>query len=428
MVRESVQLSVSANSHNMKEKQTLEDLLKDPKMNDRLKERLYSKKGLLGKESPFSEILQQMVNTMLDGEIESFLTEERASGNVNKRNGRILKRVLSDAGPLDISTPRDRKGDFEPELIGKRERELNSGLDEQILALYAQGNSIEDVRRLLEDIYGVSISAGRISQITDKVLPELQEWRTRSLQSFYPIVYLDAIHFKVRQEGKYLNSAFYTVYSVDWEGNRDVLGLYIHSGGEGAMRWGLVMEDLKSRGVADILIVCTDDLQGLSSQIQGVFPASIIQKCIVHQMRNSLKYVDETDRKAVIKDLRTVYTSTSEEGARTALSAFEVVWGKKYKYVVKQWRENWTELMAFLDFPLPMRKMIYTTNPVEALHRIMRKLVKSKAAWVSETALLKQLYLSINRNEKSWKRKAYGWTSIQRTILELYPERVWFKN
>jgi putative transposase len=412
----------------MKEKQTLEDLLKDPKMNDRLKERLYSKKGLLGKESPFSEILQQMVNTMLDGEIESFLTEERASGNVNKRNGRIRKRVLSDAGPLDISTPRDRKGDFEPELIGKRERELNSGLDEQILALYAQGNSIEDVRRLLEDIYGVSISAGRISQITDKVLPELQEWRTRSLQSFYPIVYLDAIHFKVRQEGKYLNSAFYTVYSVDWEGNRDVLGLYIHSGGEGAMRWGLVMEDLKSRGVADILIVCTDDLQGLSSQIQGVFPASIIQKCIVHQMRNSLKYVDETDRKAVIKDLRTVYTSTSEEGARTALSAFEVVWGKKYKYVVKQWRENWTELMAFLDFPLPMRKMIYTTNPVEALHRIMRKLVKSKAAWVSETALLKQLYLSINRNEKSWKRKAYGWTSIQRTILELYPERVWFKN
>ena len=402
--------------------------MNDPNMNDRLKERLYSKKGLLGNESPFSEILQHMVNTMLDGEIEGFLSEERASGNVNKRNGRIPKRVLSDAGPLDISTPRDRNGDFEPELIGKRERELGSGLDDQILALYAQGNSVEDVRRLLGDIYGVNISAGRISQITDKVLPEIQEWRTRDLQSFYPIVYLDAIHFKVRQDGKYTNSAFYTVYSVDWEGNRDVLGLYISSGGEGARKWGLVMEDLKARGVADILVVCTDDLQGFSEQIQEVFPGSIVQKCIVHQMRNSLKYVDEADRKAVTKDLRQVYTSVTEEGARTALSAFGATWGKKYRYIVKQWTENWTELMAFLDFPLPMRKMIYTTNPVEALHRIMRKLIKSKAAWASETALLKQLYLSIRRNEKSWKRKAHGWTSIQREIMELYPERVPQKN
>lgn len=412
----------------MKKKQTVEELLKDPALNERLKERLYSKKGLLGKESPFSEILQQMVNTMLEGEIESFLTEERASGQVNKRNGRNSKRVISEAGPLDISTPRDRNGHFEPELIGKRERELSSGLDDQILALYAQGNSVEDVRRLLEEIYGVSISAGRISQITDKVLPEIQEWRTRSLQSFYPIVYLDAIHFKVRQEGKYTNSAFYTVYSVDWEGNRDVLGLYINSGGEGARKWGTVMEDLKARGVVDILVVCTDDLQGFSEQIQEVFPGSIVQKCIVHQMRNSLKYVDETDRKAVVKDLRQVYTSSTEESAKTALSAFEVIWGKKYRYIGNQWKENWSELMAFLDFPTPMRKMIYTTNPVEALHRIMRKLVKSKAAWVSETALLKQLYLSINRNQKSWKKRAYGWTSIQREILELYPERVPEKN
>lgn len=412
----------------MNKKKTIEDILNDPEMSERLKERLYSKKGLLGKESPFSEILQGMVNTLLEGEIDSFLTEERASGSINKRNGRTSKRVVSEAGFLDISTPRDRNGDFEPELIGKRERELSSGLDDQILSLYAQGNSVEDVRRLLEDIYGVSISAGRISQITDKVLPEIQEWRTRSLQSFYPIVYLDAIHFKVRQDGKYTNSAFYTVYSVDWEGNRDVLGLYINSGGEGAKKWGMVMEDLKSRGVRDILVICTDDLQGFSEQIQEVFPASVIQKCIVHQMRNSLKYVDEADKKAVIKDLRQIYTSTTEEAAKTALSAFEATWGKKYKYIVKQWRENWTELMAFLDFPLPMRKMIYTTNPVEALHRIMRKLIKSKAAWTSETALLKQLYLSITKNQKSWKRKAHGWTSIQRAIMELYPERIPRKN
>ena len=365
---------------------------------------------------------------MLDGEIESFLSQERESGKVNKRNGRTPKRVVSEAGPLDISTPRDRTGDFNPALIGKRERELSSGLDDQILALYAQGNSVEDVRRLLEDIYGVSLSAGRISEITDKVLPEIQSWRTRSLQSFYPVVYLDAIHFNVRQEGKYTSSACYTVYAVDWEGNRDVLGLYINSGGEGARKWGMVMEELKSRGVADILVICTDDLQGFSEQIQEAFPDSVIQKCIVHQMRNSLKYVDETDKKEVIKALRQIYTATTEEQAKTALEAFDIQWGSKYKYILKQWRENWDELMAFLYFPVAMRKMIYTTNPVEALHRIMRKLIKSKAAWVSETALTKQLFLSINRNEKSWKKKAHGWTAIQREIMELYPERVPQKN
>lgn len=412
----------------MSKKRTLEELFSDPQMSKRLKDRLYSKKGLLGKESPFSEILQSMVDTMLDAEIESFMDEERASGTVNKRNGRTKKRVISDLGNLEISTPRDRNGDFEPEVVGKRQRELTSGLDDQILALYAQGNSIEDVRRLLENIYGVSISAGRISQITDKVLPEIQEWRSRELQSFYPVVYLDAIHFKVRQDGKYSNSAFYTVYAVDWEGNRDVLGLYINRGGEGAKSWGMVLDDLKSRGLADILVICTDNLKGFSEQIQEVFPYSIVQKCIVHQVRNSLKYVDEADRKPVVKVLKKIYTSTTEEGAKTALSAFEVEWGKKYSYIVKQWRENWTELMAFLDFPLSMRKMIYTTNPVEALHRIMRKLIKSKAAWVSETALLKQLYLSITQNEKSWKRRAYGWAAIQRDIMELYPERIPQKN
>jgi putative transposase len=412
----------------MTKKRTLEELFSDPQMSERLKERLYSKKGLLGKESPFSEILQGMVDTMLDAEIDSFLAEERSSGIVNKRNGKTPKRVISEIGDLHVSTPRDRNGHFEPELIGKRQRELTSGLDDQILALYAQGNSIEDVRRLLKDIYGVSISAGRISEITDKVLPEIQEWRTRGLEIFYPVVYLDAIHFKVRQEGKYISSAFYTVYAVDWEGNRDLLGLYVNSGGEGARKWGMVMEDLKSRGVEDILVICTDDLQGFSDQIEEAFPSSIIQKCIVHQMRNSLKFVDEVDRKAVIKDLRQIYTSGTEEQAKTALAAFEVVWGKKYRYIVKQWSKNWTELMAFLDFPLSMRKMIYTTNPVEALHRVMRKLVKSKAAWVSETALIKQLYLSITKNEKSWKRKAYGWTAIQRDILELYPERIPLKS
>jgi len=274
------------------------------------------------------------------------------------------------------------------------------------------------------EIYGVSISAGKISQITDKVLPEIEEWRTRGLKAFYPIVYLDAIHFKVRQDGKYKNSAFYTVYSVDWEGNRDLLGLYINSGGEGAMQWGLVLEDIKSRGVKDVLVMCTDNLNGFSEAIQDTFPYTIIQKCIVHQVRNSLRYIDDSDRKEVVKDLRKIYTSVTEEQAKSALKSFEDKWGSKYKYIVNQWTNNWDELMAFLDFPVGMRKMIYTTNPVEALHRIMRKLIKSKAAWVSETAIIKQIFLSLKYNEKSWRRKANGWKQIQRTIMELYPERI----
>jgi len=408
----------------MKKQKKFEELLKDPLMAERLKERLYSKESLVGKDSPFSDLLQSMVNQMLEGEIDNFLEQEQNSGKKNKRNGKINKRVLSQYGPLNISTPRDREGDFEPELIAKRERELNSGLDPQIMALYAQGNSIEDVRRLLLKIYGVEISAGKISNITDKVLPEIQQWRNRELNSFYPIVYLDAIHFKIREDGKYKSSAFYTVYSVDWEGNRDLLGLYMNGGGEGANQWGLVLQDLKSRGVQDILVVCTDNLTGFTEVIQDEFPNTIIQECIVHQMRNSLRYVDEKDRKKIVVDLRAIYISINEEKAKTALATFEVKWGKKYEYIVKQWTDNWQELMAFLDFPVGMRKMIYTTNPVEALHRIIRKMIKSKAAWVSQTAILKQIYLSLTYNEKSWKRKAYGWASIQRDIMQIYPERI----
>jgi transposase-like protein len=388
-----------------------------------LKEHLYSGKPLLGEESPFSEMLQNMVNTILEGEMDHFLDTEASNGNKNKRNGLNRKRVMSQGGPLDIETPRDRNSNFKPELIGKRERFLSSGLDEQILALYAQGNSVEDVKRLLHKMLGVDISAGKISQITDKVLPELQEWRTRPLESFYPVIYLDAMHFKVRKNGVYEQTAFYSVYSINWSGQRDLLGLYIN-GHEGANKWGMVLQDLKSRGVQDVLVMCTDNLKGFSEVITQEFPSTVVQKCIVHQMRNSLKYVDDKDRKKVAVDLRRVYTSTTQEAARSALAAFGVTWGKKYEYIVQQWESNWDELMAFLDFPEGMRKMIYTTNPVEALHRIVRKLIKSKAAWSSTTGLMKQLFLSLTYNEKSWKKNARGWSEVRRAILAKYPNRV----
>lgn len=380
---------------------------------ERMKQRLYSKEPLFGDGSPFSELLQSMVNKMLEGEADHHIDNELLMGKKNKRNGYTKKQVITQSGPIEVQTPRDRNSTFEPELIGKREKELHSGLDTQIIALYAQGNSVEDVRRLIQKIYGIEISAGKISQITDNVLPEIEAWKTRALQSFYPIVYLDAIHFKVRHEGVYSTRAFYTVYSVDWGGNRDLLGLYINQS-EGAYNWGLVLQDLKKRGVEDILVICTDNLKGFSETIQEEYPRAIKQKCIVHQVRNSMKYVDDKDAKKVVVALRKIYSAPTEQAALSALELFKQQWGKTYGYIVENWEHAWEELMAYMNFGSHIRRMIYTTNPVEALHRIIRKIVKGKAAWVSETALLKQIYLALMHNEKSWKRTAYNWKTIQR--------------
>ena len=398
------------------------DLIPDVNLRDRMVEHLYSKRPLLGEGSVFSELLQTLVNKMLDGEASDFLDEERASGRVNKRNGYTPKQILSAAGPLSIRTPRDRNGVFEPALVEKGQRELSSGVDEQIIALYAQGNSVEDVRRLLAKLYGVSISAGKISAITDQVLPEIQSWRSRPLRSMYSILYLDAVYFKVRYEGQYATRAFYTVYGVDVEGERDLLGLYVNES-EGAGRWGLVLEDLKGRGVEDVLIFCTDDLSGLSEAIWEVYPLATVQKCIVHKVRSSTRFIDSKDLKPVLTDLRSVYSAPSTEAAQTALEAFAVTWGGKYSRLIDSWQKDWEELMAFMDYPKEIRRMIYTTNPVEALHRIIRKLIKGKAAWVSDTALIKQIYLCLMHNEKSWKKSAKGWKAIQRDLIKKYGER-----
>lgn len=405
-----------------KKRETLADLIPDADLRERMVEHLYSKKALLSEGSVFSELLQGLVNKMLEGEVEDFLNEERASNRTNKRNGYTSKELTSSAGPLSIITPRDRNAAFEPELVGKGQRELSSGVDEQIIALYAQGNSVEDVRRLLAKLYGLSISAGKISAITDKVLPDIQAWRKRRLGSLYAIVYLDAVHFKVRYEGRYSSRAFYTVYGIDAEGRRDLLGLYVNEN-EGASRWGLVLEDLKERGVEDVLVFCTDDLSGFSEAISEVYPLSVIQKCVVHKVRSSTRFIDDKDSKAVRKGLRTIYTANTREAARTAMEAFTVTWGSKYGRLIASWEQDWEELMAFLDYPKELRRMIYTTNPVEALHRIIRKLIKGKAAWVSDTALIKQIYLSLMHNQKSWKRNAYGWKSIQRDLVQMYGER-----
>jgi putative transposase len=406
-----------------KKARSLEELFTDPEQLKRMQAHLYSGQPILERGGGFAEMLQAMVNATLEGEAAAHLTEDRSRGKSNKLNGYTDKTIISDAGPLSIRTPRDRNGDFEPELIPKRQRELTSGLDKQIMALYAQGNSIEDVRRLLAQLFSVDISAGKISTITDQILPVLQEWRTRQLEAFYGVIYMDAIHFKVRHEGKYSLRAFYTVYSINIEGSRDLLGMYIAES-EGANRWGMVLQDLRRRGVEDVLVFCTDNLAGFSEAMGDVFPGTVVQKCLVHKIRNSTRFVNDSDLKKVNSALRTVYTSENIAAALTAFAAFKVSWEKKYPALVESWEDDWDELMAFMDFPEQMRKMIYTTNPVEALHRIVRKLIKGKAAWVSDTALMKQIYLSLMYNEKSWRKNARGWKAIMRDLIDLYGERI----
>ena len=413
-----------------------DELVPDPVMQQRIFDHLRSGERLLADGSPFQEMLQQAVNRMLEAEVDHHLDTERLNGAAtNKRNGYTNKRVTSEFGELDVRTPRDRQASFEPQLIAKRERALSSGIDEQIIALYAQGNSIEDTRRLVKKLYGVDISAGQISAITDAVWADIEAWRSRPLQPAYAVVYLDAVFFRVRStegatgpRGKgtsFSQRASYTVYAIDFDGNRDILGLYVMAA-EGAMGWGRVLEDLRRRGVDEVFCFCIDGLKGLAPAIREVYATSIVQRCVVHQLRSTTRFCNDSDVKAVRRDLRAVYTAVDETAARQAMDRFAEAWDGKYPNISASWREQWDDLMAFLVFPEDLRRIIYTTNPVEAVHRILRKLIKGKAAWTSESALIKQLYLSLQHNEKSWRRRANHWRRIQSVFVN-YAEGYWSK-
>ena len=400
----------------------LEDLIPDETLRKEILGRLYKREPLFCENGIFTGLLQSFVNAALEGEMDNFIQESKTDDSPNRRNGHISKSLRSTAGPLSIQTPRDRLGDHEPVIVKKRERELTTGLDDIIISLYARGQSVEDVRHQLREIYGLDISAGVISSVTDRVWSEIVEWQQRPLASCYTIVYLDAIHYKVREEGKVISKAIYTVYALTVDGERDILGLYLHES-EGARQWGLILEDLKRRGVEDVLIFSVDGLSGFKEVIEGVFPYSALQRCIVHKIRNSTRYVSGRDRRAVCADLRKIYTSVDRLQAIVALEAFGEKWGKKYKEIKPSWEKDWDELMVFMDFSENIRRMIYTTNPVEAIHRVMRKVTKTKGAWCNDRGLLKQLYLTLKYNQKSWKANAGRWIPIQRDLMDYFGQR-----
>jgi transposase-like protein len=384
--------------------------------------RLYNGDPVVGDGGIFTDLLQALVNAALEGEMDYHLQEVKSDNKDDRRNGHTHKVVKSRVGPLAVNTPRDRDGSHEPQLVKKWERELGTGLDDVILSLYARGQSVEDVRHQLMELYGVDVSVGAISAVTDRVWNEIIEWQQRPLAPCFPIVYLDAIHYKVREDGKVISKAVYSVYGVSVDGQRDVLGLYLNDS-EGSRQWGLILEDIKRRGVEDVLFFCIDGLAGFQDAIESVYPDALIQRCIVHMIRNSTRFVLDRDIKAVCADLRSIYKASDRQQAALALESFGAKWDVKYKEIRPKWEANWAELMQFMDYSQNIRRMIYTTNPVEALHRIMRKVTKTKGAWSNDRGLIKQLYLTLMHNKQSWNRTAFSWPTIQKELIDQFGQR-----
>lgn len=376
-------------------------------MRDLALKQLKSGKSLTGEGGVFAPIIKEFLESALSAEMEMHLDEdERNSGN--KRNGKGSKTLKTSTGIIPIETPQDRHSNFEPQIVKKRETILADNLAPQIIGLYGRGMSLRDISIHIQEMYDVEVSASTLSEITDRVIPQVKEWQNRPLDDVYPIVWLDAMHYKVRDGGKVVSRAVYNILSINKEGKKELIGMYI-SESEGANFWLSVLTDLKSRGVKDILIACTDNLKGFSDAILGVFPKTEIQKCVVHQVRNSLKYIASKDQKSFMKDLKKVYQSPTKDGAETELIKLEEVWGKKYPIVLKSWNDNWEELSTYFQYDAHIRKIIYTTNAVEGFHRQVRKVTKTKGAFPSDMALLKLIYLASENISKKWTQPIHNW-------------------
>ena len=385
-------------------------------------EQLKSGKPLLGKDGAFAPLLENLLNAALEGEMDAHMDDEERS-NGNRRNGYNRKQVQTSLGEVTVQTPRDRDSRFEPEFIKKRERILAEGVADRIIGLYALGNSTREISDWMEENLGNRVSADTISSITDRVLPELQSWRTRPLDPVYPIVWMDAIHYKVMDDkNRPATRAIYNVLGVDRNGHKDLLGMYI-SKSEGANFWLSVLTDLQTRGVQDILIASTDNLNGFSDAINSVFPETIVQSCIVHQIRNSVKYVASKYQKSFLKDLKLVYQAVNRETAEDELDNLELNWGEQYPLVIKSWRDNWHKLSAYFQYTDSIRRLIYTTNIVEGYHRQIRKVTKNKGVFTNDTALEKLVYLAYRNIRKKWVMPLQNWGQTAQQLAILFPER-----
>lgn len=377
-------------------------------------------KDLNGKDGILTPLIKQLTEAAMQAELEQHLESE---DKPNRKNGSTRKTMKSLSGNFELNTPRDRAGTFEPQVVKKHQTHLTDELERKVLALFALGNSYQDIRGHIADLYGIELSNGTLNAVTDKLLPELQAWRERDLEAIYPIVWLDAIHYKIKENNRYVNKAIYTLLGLNIDGKKELLGLYL-SDQEGAHHWLSVLTDLYNRGVKDILIACVDGLKGFPEAIASLYPNTEIQHCILHQIRNSLKYVASKNQKAFMADLKCVYKAATLNAAEIALDELETKWGEKYPMVIKSWREKWPTLSAYFKYPEYVRTAIYTTNAVEAVHRQFRKLTKTKGGFANENSLLKLLYAGMLKASERWTHPVQNWNLTLSQMAIHFPGRL----
>lgn len=394
-----------------------------PEVLDELLKGIKTQEDLAGPNGLLKAITKALVERMLEGELTHHLGYEKNDpagyGSGNSRNGKTRKTLRSEQGEIEVAVPRDRQGSFEPQLVRKHQTRWN-GLDDKIIALYARGMTVRDIQAQLQEMYGVDVSPGLISEVTDAVLDEVKTWQSRPLECMYPVLFLDALMVKMRHEGRVENRAVYVAIGIDEEGQKEVLGLW-SAANEGAKFWLSVMTELKNRGMRDVYIVCTDGLKGFPQAIETVFPKAQIQTCIVHLIRASLNYVNWKERKALAADLKPIYRAPTAEAAEAALAEFRERW-PKHQVVADVWQRNWDRVIPFFQFPEEIRKVIYTTNAVESLHMSLRKVTKNRGSFPNEEAAFKLLYLALRNAAKKWSTVQF-WREAMRQFEMVFPGR-----
>lgn len=370
-----------------------------------------------------AEFMEDGLETELDDELGYSRYDYCNKNTENSRNGHSSKTLRTSFGDVEVAVPRDRKGEFEPQLLKKNQTSISQDIEEKILSMYAKGMTTGDIEAHIHDIYGVDVSDTTVSRITDKILPVAKEWQQRPLEAVYAVVFLDAIHYHVRSEGHIVKKAVYIAIGIDLDGHKDVLGMWVGEN-ESAKYWATVLNSLRNRGIEDIFIACTDNLCGFSTAIEAVFPKTEIQNCIIHQIRNSSKYVSYKDLKALMADLKAVYAAVDEDAALMALDTFSEHWDKKYPTISQSWRENWANLSTYFKFPQELRRLIYTTNAIEGFNRQLRKVTKAKSVFPTDESLFKMLYLAMMDITKKWTDRRQDWSMIHAQLAIYFEDRM----
>lgn len=399
----------------------------DLKLIDELLKDYKQPEDVTGEDGLLAQLTKAVIERAMAAELTEHVGYEKhdpaGNGSGNSRNGTSRKRLKGNFGEFDIEVPRDRNGTFEPRIVGKHERRF-TGFDEKIVSMYARGMSTRDISAHLEEIYKVEVSPGLISTVTEGIIEDAEAWRSRPLEKVYPIVYLDAIHFKVRHAKHVVNKAVHIALGIDLDGRKEVLGFWIGDGAEGAAFWLTVLTEMSNRGVEDVFVACVDGLKGFPEAIEAVFPRTQVQGCIIHAVRASMKYVDWKDRKQVAADLREVYTAPAEDEGLRRLAEFEEKWGSRYPLVGRHWRTNWTKLATFFAFPPDLRRIIYTTNAIESMNMSLRKVTKARGSFPNDDSLTKILYLALQNIAKKWTMPVQGWRAALNCFAIIYEGRV----